>query len=297
MKTRYLIASLTSLAFVGTAAAQGEPAPDAGGDATAGAPAADPTAAPATTAAPEAAAPATRYPENIIDRPLTYPKGVAAVGVDIATFTSSFFDPAFIRILGGYGITDDFEINFGHYAFPTSDVGKGSIDVGLGYKLLRGAAGGKLEAIARVQTGYSLLAKDLKPLGLGVHVQYNVTPKIALITPGGQLQFGLAGDKKPITFGLPVSVGFQAAPKLYAQLDTTLATFKIANSATTIIGSDTTPIALTVYYTPKPAIDVFAGLSFDATPPDVVVGTTTTSGSVGDTLAILVGGRYYIGKL
>lgn len=102
-----------------------------------------------------------------------------------------------------------------------------------------------------------------------------------------------------MTFGLPVGVGVQIMPKLYAQLDTTLATFKIANSATTFIFADTTPIAITGFYTPMPNLDVFAGFALNLTPPDTVdpVSMMATEGSVGDTLAILVGARYYIGQL
>lgn len=247
------------------------------------------TAPPTTPALPEVpAAPAPRWPREIINRVLTYPKGVAVAGLDISTSTSHFFDPATLRVLGGYGISDDLEINFAHYAFATNAAGKGSVDAGLGYKILRGAVDGKLEMIARVQTGYSLAAKGLNPLAVGTHVQYNVTPKIALITPGGQLSVALAGDVKPITFGLPVSLGFQATPELYLQLDTTLATFSISNSATTFIFADSTPLFAGAYYNVLPALDVNAGFSVNATP---------ATGGVGDTLAVLVGARYYIGQL
>jgi hypothetical protein len=294
MKMRYLTACLSACLFSGVAYADdakpaGDAAPtgDAPTDAGTDAKPAGEAAAPAP-----AAAPASRYPMSIIDRPLTFPGGIGQVGVDLVNLTSSFFDPAFIRVLAGYGINDDFEINFGAYAFPTSDVGKGSIDVGLGYKLARGAAGGKLEVIARAQGGYSLLNEGLNPLLLGVHAQYNVTPKIALITgaPGtGHISIALDGDVKPINFLLPFSIGFQAAKNVYFQLDTQLAQIKIADSANAFIFADSTPLALTGTITPVKNIDVFAGISLNVTPPDPI--------EVGDTIAILVGGRFYFGKI
>lgn len=299
MKMRYLTACLSACLFSGVAYADdAKPAGDAPptGDAPTGdAPTGDAgtDAKPAGEAAAAAtAAPSSRYPMSIIDRPLTFPSGIGQVGVDIVNFTSSFFDPALIRVLAGYGINDDFEINFGAYAFPTSDVGKGSIDVGLGYKLARGAAGGKLEVIGRAQGGYSLLSEGLNPLLLGVHAQYNVTPKIALITgaPGtGHISIALDGDVKPINFLLPFSVGFQAAKNVYFQLDTQLAQIKIADSANAFIFADSTPVALTGTITPVKNIDVFAGISLNLTPPDPI--------ELGDTIAILVGARYYLGKL
>jgi hypothetical protein len=246
-----------------------------------------------TTALAQPAEPApSRYPRDIISRVLTYPKGMVVAGVDVATATSNFFDPAGLRVLAGYGITDDFELNFAHYSFSTDDAGKGSIDAGLGYKLLRGAAGGKLEVIARAQTGYSLLAEDLNPLLLGVHAQYNITPTIAVITapPGtGHVSIGL-GDVNSIAVNLPVSFAVQPTPTFYVQLDTNFATLAINDDAgdSTYFGADVTPIFAAAYLNVIPAADVFAGVgSTNLTPPDGV--------DVGDTFYVLAGARYYGG--
>lgn len=286
--SRTILFGTCLVAFASSAALAQSPDPSADPAAT------DPVADPAATTAPEATPPAaeepaSRYPRSIIDRPLTYPKGLAAVGVDVVTSTSNFVDPALVKLMAGYGITDDLEIAFGRYSFITDDAGKGDIDVNLGYKLLRGAAGGKLELIGRVETGYSLATEGMKPLLVGAHVQYNVTPKIALFTPGQQLSFALDGDPKPITFSVPVGVGFQANKTVWLQLETTLATLKISNSTNRFIFSDTTPVALTGYINVMPALDVLAGVSADLTPPDPI--------AVDDTLMVMVGARYYIGKL
>ncbi len=269
----------------GTAWAQPDPSSDPGASP-------DPSAGaqpPVTTPVTEEPV-ASRYPRSVIDRPLTFPKGLAAVGADVATSTKNFADPALIRVLAGYGITDDLEIAFGHYAFPTDDAGKGSLDIGLGYKLLRGAAGGKLEVIARAQTGYSLAAEGMNPLFLGAQAQYNATPKIAIYTPGNQLAIALSGDPKPVTFGLPVGVAYQAAKTVWLQLDTTLATLKISNAENAFIFSDVTPLAISGIFNVMPALDVIAGVfSLNLTPPDPI--------EVADTLGVMVGARYYIGRL
>jgi hypothetical protein len=288
MKTVTAISIALISAMTSVAAAEDAPADDAKAepsDAAADGAKAEPDDKAATA---DAAAPASRWPRAVIDRVLTFPKGLAEAGLDIGTPTKNIFNPAAIRVLGGYGITDDLELNFAAYSFTTKS-GKGSLDAGVGYKLLRGAAGGKLEVIARLQTGYSIAGKALNPLGLGVQVQYNVTPKIALISPGGQLSIALAGDKKPISLGLPFSVGFQATPELYLQLDTTLATIKIANSANAFLFKDSIPLTIGATYNAMPALDVFAAFSLNAKPVSPL--------KIGDTLGLLFGARYYIGNL
>jgi len=207
------------------------------------------------------------------------------VDAEIANNVNNFFDPAAIRIGVGYGITDDIELGLASYAFPTSDAGKGDIHGNIGYKLVRGASGGKLEAIARLDLGYNLLAEGLDPLGLGVQVQYNVTDKIAVFTPGSQLHIGLESPNT-IDFNLPVGVGLQATPELFAYLQTTLFTLGIKDASdSTFIFADTTPLEIGAIYNAMQALDVFAALDMDLT------------NSPGDTLTILVGARYYGGKL
>lgn len=296
--SRLLIASLT-FGFAGTAAAQdaaadgsGEPAPDAQPPADPNAPMPDPAAATTT---------ASRWSRQELLRPLTLPKGLWYVGLDVVNFTSSFFDPAVIGISAGYGITDDFELALIGYSFATNDAGKGSIGVGVGYNLVRNGSGGKLDAAARLTTGFDLAGKinlttnetsaSVSPLDLGVQVRYKVTDKIAVFTPGGQLSIGL--DPNVIDLSLPVGVGMEATPELFVSLETNIATINIKDSATAVIFADTTPLQIVGRYNVMPALDVLAGLALDLTPPDV--GTVETG--IGDTLAILVGARYYGGAL
>jgi len=294
--SRLLIASLASLAFTGTAFAQDEaPATDpATGEPAVGdpnlAPDGDPNDPKAVAPVVDGAVATTRWPRDIINRVLTLPKGLGAAGIDVGTFLSDAqFDPTFLRLSLGYGITDDFEINAIGYAF-TSDSGKGDLGIGVGYKLLRGAAGGKLEVIARAATGYNLQAEGIDPLSLGVQVQYNVTPKIALITPGPQLVIGLADETgKGKYISLPVAIGFQATPTLYLQADTNIARIKLSDSETAVIFADATPLALSAFLNAIPALDIYATLGFDLTPPEPF--------GVDDTLFLTFGARYYFGQL
>jgi hypothetical protein len=192
----------------------------------------------------------------------------------------------------GYGITDDLEIQV-PYVFATREFeAKGSLNFDVGYKLLRGAADGKLEMIARARAGYNFLDKVATPLMVGVHVQYNLTDKLAVISgfpSTQQLSIALDGGgmdaPKPIDLSLPLSVGYQATPLLYFQLDSKLARFNISNSSNAFIGKDTTPVALTAVYNVLHALDIQASIGTDL------------SNTPGDLLTFLVGARYYAGQL
>lgn len=232
-------------------------------------------------------APAPRWPSAVIARPLTLPGSVFQAGLDQGA--NQDLSAMGSRLVAGYGIDDKLEATV-FYAFASKDFeAKGALDVNIGYAAVRGAMGGKLEVVPRAQLGYSVLGEAMNPLYAGAQAQYNATDKIALITPGGQLSVALDGEVKPITFGLPVAVGFQATPALYLQLDTLLATFEIADSANTFIGADTTPVLASGIYNVMPALDVLAAFGLNATPAE--------GSGVGDTLSFLAGVRYYGGTL
>jgi hypothetical protein len=193
----------------------------------------------------------------------------------------------------GYGITDDLEVQI-PYAFATKEFeAKGSLNVDVGYKLLRGAVDGKLEVIARARTGYNFLSESANPLMIGAHVQYNITDTFAVISGfAGTQQLSIAlsdggvmNGPKPIDFSLPISFGFQATPLVYLQLDTKIARFNISDSSSAYMFADTTPAALTVVYNVVNALDVQAAIGTDL------------SNSPGDNLSFLIGARYYAGKL
>jgi hypothetical protein len=252
--------------------------------------AADP-AAPTATATAEPAAPGARYPRAVIARPLTLPAGVAMLGADL-TANNDFSAMGGSPIVG-YGITDDLEVQI-PYSFATKEFeAKGSLNVDVGYKLLRGAMDGKLEVIARARGGYNLLTETANPIMIGAHAQYNITDTFAVISGfAGTQQLSIAiddggvmGAAKPIDFSLPISFGYQPTALLYLQLDTKLARFDISDSANAFIFADTTPVALTAVYNVVNAVDVQASIGTDL------------SNSPGDAVVFLVGARFYAGQL
>lgn len=242
-----------------------------------------------TATAEHAVEPDSRYPRAVIARPLTLPEHLAVLGAD-ASANHDFGAMGGAPIVG-YGITDDLEVQV-PYAFATRELElKGSLAVDVGYKLLRGALGGKLEAIARVRGGYDILGSAAMPLMIGIHTQYNITDTLAIIsgTPGSQqLRISVANNAaiaKPIDLSLPIGVGYQATGQLYLQLDTRLLQLDLHDSANVVIGADATPVALTAVYNALPALDVQAVIATDL------------SNTPGDALTFLVGARYYAGKL
>jgi hypothetical protein len=248
-------------------------------------------------AAPEegAEAPAAgRWPRAVIARPLTLPKSLIRLGADITP--NKDFKVIGLALTGGYGVSDDLEVNVNYGLALKTFEAKGALTANVGYKVLRGAAGGKLEVIGRGTAGYSLLAKNPTPIVVGAQVQYNISDKLAVVSNGNNLSIALADaivppattGVKPISLFLPVGVGYQATPELYVELDTQIAQIKVSNSANAFIFADTTPLLVTGTYNVKPALDVTAGLSLDVTPP---------VGGAGDTLAFLIGARYYMGAL
>jgi hypothetical protein len=246
------------------------------------------TEATVTDAAPVEEAPAPRYPRSVIARPLTLPKNVAMIGAD--TLANKDFSAMLAAPIVGFGITDKLEVLV-PYTFATRELeAKGSLGVDVGYAVLRGALDGKFEAIARIRGGYDTLASDALPLQIGLHAQYNITPKIAVISgvPGAQqLSIALAENADmatPVTFGLPIGVGVQPTDELYLQVDTKLATFNISDSANTFIGADSTPAALTAVYNVINALDIQAA-----------IGTDLNAAS--DSLSFLLGFRYFAGQL
>jgi hypothetical protein len=252
----------------------------------------------AGTAFAQVADPAGRYPRTIFARPMTYPEGLAAAGFDLTSMTSSLGDPATGRLLAGYGITDDLEVSFGYDRFPTNAMANGTVELGAGYTLLRGALDDKLEVIARAQSGYSLASNDVGPLLAGVQAGYAVTPSLVLLTPGGQLSVGLSGDRKPVTLGLPVSLGWQASSTVFFLLDAQLATFALADATTSFMVVDSTPVTVTGFVNALPAVDLFAGVSANLTPPDTMDATgNAVKTGIGATLSVMFGARCYLGKL
>lgn len=242
-----------------------------------------------TTASTEPEPATARYPRSAIARPLTLPEGLVAIGADATS--NRDFSSATGAPIAGYGITDKAEIQVG-YAFATRELEpRGTVAVDFGYAVIRGALDGKLEAVARARAGYDVLGTVVPPLMFGLHVQYSLTPWLALISgTAGSQQLAIsvadsADDTRPSYVQLPLGMGVQATDELYLQLDTKLGRIGMNDSEHALIGRDETPLAVTVVYNIMNALDVQASVGADV------------SSDVGDTLSLLVGARYYAGDL
>ena len=245
-------------------------------------------------ASEEAPAAGGRWPRANIARPLTLPKGLINAGAAITA--NNDFSVLGLGLNGGYGVSDDLEVRL-TYGLTLKDFeAKGPLGIEAGYKVLRGSMGGKLEVIGRVGTGYNLLAEGLSPLYAGAQAQYNVSDKLAVFTPGRQLNISLeeatigvppaTATVRPIFLSLPVGAGYQATPELWAQVDTNIANIEIADYTTGFIFADFIPLNLSVIYNLKPALDITASIGF-----------TDLKNNAGDNLNFSIGARYYIGAL
>ena len=228
-----------------------------------------------------------RYPRAVIARPLTLPGGLVVAGGDVVA--DHDFGTLSGNPIAGFGVTDDLEVLLA-YAFTAKELeAKGSVNADVGYQLLRGAAGGKLELIARVRGGYNVLEEATNPVMIGLHAQYNLTDAVAVISgvPGTQ-QLRIAVEDTdgmmPIDLSAPIGLGVQASGTLYFQLDTKLAQLDLHESNTAVIGADTTPVSFTAVCNALPALDVQAAIATDLN-------------DAGDALTFLVGARYYAGAL
>jgi hypothetical protein len=259
-----------------------------------------PPTTPSVSAEPDASAvSAPRWPHGVIDRPLTLPGELVVAGFDVLGLSTVAMDSTssmgwLADVAIGYGVTSDLEVNAitPNYTFALTDFEiKGPLDVGVGYKLLRGAAGGKLEMIARAIGGYDLAAETVRPLRLGVHVQYNITAKLAVFTHdigagNAGLSIAVDGDPKPVGITLPVGIGYQVAPELWIEANTApISMLNIANGSNQFI-SDITPLLATgVYNVMAGHLDAIGYFGF------------TDLQQAGDTVTFGVGLRYYAGNV
>lgn len=242
--------------------------------------------APAVSAA---AAGGMGWSPQIIDNDVVLPKGglgvYGALGMAQATFTAPPVPPATmgatttvttaaLGVGAGYGVIDKLTIG-GEWSLPITDGNNAFPDVGDlkfygGYSLLHDAkmalgVGAELDI-----TGIGAKATG-EAIGLGATFRYNFTPTLCAFTGnpiapgpiGEQLAIGL-NSGAPITFALPVGVGWQAMPKLFTWAETTLVTFGISHNpgGTTVIFADDTPLELGALYRATHDIDV-GGFIFD----------------------------------
>jgi hypothetical protein len=267
----------------------------------------------------------------IIDRPLTLNAGkigaYADLGivrisssVDVMGMTESSSNTNLGLHLGaGYGINNDLTVGL-EYAFslandfeikgPLSLYGsysvfhKDKLTIGLSAALIFDFDAETVDSMGNVSDTVDV------SLSLGAGARYAVTPSIAIYTGNGQ-GYGATGDVglvapgilgsqlllgfnsgAPIVFALPVGVGWQATPQIYAFAQTEI--FDVVHvSGPTVMGVSTSvtnsdflfanfiPLEIGGFYTVNHNLDVGAALNFG----DLENGV--------DALAFTLSARYY----
>jgi opacity protein-like surface antigen len=197
-------------------------------------------------------------PQEIVDRPRTTPASQITVGGDVSF--EKFGDANFsaLRVLGLYGVNEKLEVG-ASYAFALKEFeAKGDVQIHAAY----GLVDGNLSAAATLDFGYSLLAEGLDPLALGAEVQFKVNDKLVVYTPGQQLLIGLE-EPNAIGLTIPVGIGYQVSPQIFAHVDTNIADIEIKDTGgSAFIGADRTPLAVGAFFSPSNTMDFGATLGF-----------------------------------
>ncbi len=199
-------------------------------------------------------------PQEIIMRPMTTPASQITVGGSLGILIAP--DPigtAMGLALGGsYGVSEKIEVG-ASYGFSLKEFeAKGNLNIEGAFNIMEGNLG----VAANLTAGYSIVGEAINPLGLGARVRFRLNDKLAIQSPGSQLQIALDGDPKPITLGLPVGVAYQASPQLHAFLYTELANLSISNSSTVIFGADYVPVTVGAFFSPSNTLDVGASIGW-----------------------------------
>lgn len=229
------------------------------------------------------AAVAGRWPSAVIARPLTLPKSLIRLGAAINA--NNDFSLIGLGLNAGYGISDKIDVTVTYGLTLKEFEAKGSLNASLGYSVLTGSAGGKLDVAVRAGTGYSLLGEVINPLVIGGDIRYKISDKLAIISPPSHLNIALDGTVKPIFLSIPVGAAFQASPQLYASLTTNIGNIKIKDYTSAFIFADFLPITATGIFNVKPNLDAYLSIGTDL------------KNEPGDALTFLVGANYYMGAL
>jgi len=301
-----ILVGATLLCAASIASAQDAPDPAA--------PPPDGTAPAVTTAG---AAPGA-WSQQVIDQPMTLQAGKLAVygnldilhfSTTVGTVTASATSEG-LDLGVGYGVSDKLTVGLA-YAFSLHDFeikgpltlygafslyNKDKLTVGASANLTLNFNGGA-DAMGNSTTTETLQA------GLGV--RYKVTDKIALYS-GGSSPGNLSGalgvvnetpragsvlgqhltiglnSNGPITFDIPIGVGFQAAPNIFVWANTSVAHIKISNASNAFLFADYIPLNVGLDYSVDQHLQVGGYLTL----PDL-------ENAKFDLLVFGVGARYF----
>jgi hypothetical protein len=199
------------------------------------------------------------WPIEIMNRPLTLPEASFSAGLAVgANRDLSVIDGAATGLWGlSYGVTDALSLGVGYSLLLHELESRGPLDLIAGYTYY---AGGPLTLAATA--GYSHdFASGGDSVSAGTLVWMMLGERFALISPGSQFAVGL--EDGATTLSLPVAVGVQASPRVFAQVGVELATIGIAEADTTLFIDDQATIEATGFFSPTRQIDLGASISAD----------------------------------
>ncbi len=283
MKSLLLVCLAGSLAYADDTPAAPEPPP--------GTP--PPTAAPAAAGGDWA---------EINTRPLVLPTGkldvhgnfsILSITVPDGTGGTSTDTAEALAVGFTYGAMDKLEVGvdyFGIQLNPNASA-QGDFDLRAAYSVMHTD---KLDVAVNGGLNINLNGGSQTDLALelGATARYHVTPKVSVFTglpalppisglPGFyQMRIGL-NNSGPITLDLPVGIGIQGTPQIYAYLATDIASFGLSNADNAFIFADAIPIGLGAMYSANDKLDV--GLQF-----------SDDLKNAGDFYVISLVGRYYV---
>ena len=229
--------------------------------------------APVLALIPSLAAAEVNQPQEIINRPRTLPAGQLELGADL--HIDAFGDGDLGLALGvplvpdygqgpglsiGYGVNEKLEVRARYAMLLKEFEAKGSLDVSAAYSILDA---GNLTAALDGGIGYTLLepVDGLNPLTLGAEVQFKLSDKMAIFTPGHQLSIGLE-DPQPINLTVPVGLGYQANEKIFVSMQTQALNLGLKDSDSSVILADPTPLSLQLRFSPSNTMDLGGGITF-----------------------------------
>jgi hypothetical protein len=228
------------------------------------------------------AAPPIDWPQPIIDRPRTLPKGVLGLAGDLdinrASVTINAMSQSLttigLRLAASYGVSDDLEVGASYEPYLHAS-GRGFVVAGPlalrgGYRIVTkpklGAA-----ALLRLEHDFDRKTTDLI---LGVNLQYRLAAKVAVYTPGDQLLIAVArpdtvdatgmpvARPKPASIHLPIGLAAQFDAHLYAYLELELLKLNLNADANAVLFKDDLPVKLGGFYSLSHKLDLGLALEF-----------------------------------
>ncbi len=210
------------------------------------------------------------WPVGIINQPSTLP--VRAWSGALGAQSNHNFTNVSLTFGGlagaSYGFTNSFTAGVSYdllVASPDHALGTGPLLANVVYSIY---ADGPLEVTVGGSAGYAFDQKQVAPLTLGIATPWNVLDWLTIGAAGDQFAFGLASPNE-ITFAMPLSVGFQLWPWLWAGVDINIFRMNVrsADKDKSLFTLDEIGVGPELVYSPTRQWDLLVGGSLNPVPP------------------------------